>query len=93
MDKEKNSNMIRISLWRKKPDNLSNDLTPKFNIFKDKNKRQFYNREELLDANDIVKGNSIICNEAGKRASLRRWLIKKRVKYREKQKKKAILKE
>jgi hypothetical protein len=60
MGKEKISNMIRISLGRKKPDNLFNDLNPKFNIFKDKNKRQFYKGEELLDADDIVKGNPII---------------------------------
>jgi hypothetical protein len=42
MSKERISNMIRISLGRKKPNNLFNDLNPNFNIFKDKNKRQFY---------------------------------------------------
>jgi hypothetical protein len=69
MGKGKNSSMIRISLGKKKSDNLLNDLTPKFNIFKDKNKRQFYNGEELLDADDIIKGNLVICNEARKKAS------------------------
>jgi hypothetical protein len=65
-------------LRKKKPDNLFNDLNPKFSIFKEKNKRQCYKREELLGAYDIVKGNPVICNEDTKKASLRRRLIKKK---------------
>jgi hypothetical protein len=37
LGKEKISNMIRISLGRKKPNDLFNDLNSKFNIFKEKN--------------------------------------------------------
>jgi hypothetical protein len=41
-----------------------------------------------LDEDDIIKGNPIISTEESKRASIRRTLIKRRVKYREKKKKK-----
>jgi hypothetical protein len=90
---EKISEMISISLGRRKPKDLFNNLGPKFNIFNEKRKRQYYNGEEILEGDDIIKGNSAICNDATKRASLRRRLIKKRVKYREKQKKKALIRE
>jgi hypothetical protein len=89
--KEKITKMMKISLGRKKSNNLFNDLDPKFNVFKEKNKRHSYKGEEMLDADDIVKGNPIISTEATKRASFRRRLIKKRVKYREKQKKKKVI--
>jgi hypothetical protein len=69
MGKEKILNRMKVSLGRKKPDNLFNNLNPKFNIFKDNNKREFYKGEELLDADDIGKGNPIIFNDATKRAS------------------------
>jgi hypothetical protein len=81
--------MIQISMGRKKPNDLFNELEPKFNIFKDKRMKHSYQGEEILDADEI---NTVISTEATKRASLRRRLIKKRVKYRE-NKKKAILRE
>jgi hypothetical protein len=37
-----------------------------------------------LDDNDTIRGNPIINTEESRRASIRRRLIKKRVKYREK---------
>jgi hypothetical protein len=38
LEKEKITKKIRISLGRKKPKNLFNELDPKFSVFKDKKK-------------------------------------------------------
>jgi hypothetical protein len=67
-----------------------NEFDPKFNVFKAKNKRHSYNGEEILDADDIVKGNPAIRTEKTQRASIRRRLIKKRVKYRESKRKRKL---
>jgi hypothetical protein len=88
LGKEKITKKIRIPLGRKKPKDLFNEFDQKFNVLKDKNKRHCYNEEEILDADDIVKGNPVISTKETRKASIRRTLIKKRVKYREKQKKK-----
>jgi hypothetical protein len=58
-----------------------------------KSKKQFYKGEKLLDVNDVVRRNPVICSDSTKRVSLRRKLIKKMAKYRGKQKKKSILRE
>jgi hypothetical protein len=71
-----------------KPDQLFNELDPKFNVFNEKRKRHSYNGEEILDADDTVKGTPIRSTEESKRETIRRMLIEKRVKCREKQKKK-----
>jgi hypothetical protein len=87
-DEKRITQMIKISLGVEKHQQFFNDLSPKFNIFKEKRKRHIYNCEEILDANDDIKGNPINGSDESKRARLRRRRIKKRVKYREKLKKK-----
>jgi hypothetical protein len=77
MREEKISEMISISLGRRKPKDLLNNLGPKFNIFNEKRKRQYYNGEEILELDDIIKGNPVVRNNVTKRGSLKRRLIKK----------------
>jgi hypothetical protein len=54
---ERISEMIRISLGRKKPEKLFNDLIIKLNVFNEIRKRQYYKGEKILDADDAIKGN------------------------------------
>jgi hypothetical protein len=93
MGTKKVTKMLEISMGKENPKELFNEIDPKFNVFEEKKKRFSYNVEEILDADDVIKGNSDVSTEDTRRASIRRRLIKKRVKYREKKKNAALLEE
>jgi hypothetical protein len=59
ISEEKISEMIRISLGRKKSKDLFNSLIPKFDIYHEKRKRKYYGDEEFLTQMILLKGTQL----------------------------------
>jgi hypothetical protein len=73
--KKRITQKIKISLGIDKPEQIFNELDPKFNIFNDKRRRHIYNGEEMLDDSDLINENPIKSSDKSKRARLKRRRI------------------
>jgi hypothetical protein len=87
-DNKRVTRMVKVTLGVEKPQKFFEELDPKFNIFKEKRKRYISNTEELLDADDVIKGNLIKESPEVRRVRLKIRRKKKKSEIQRKVKKK-----